>query len=96
MLVNPESAQICKPLSPLTAFNKNAPSPKFVKNVLENVLENLSGNCRFSNFRQIFDKFGVPLIGTPENNRQDKFLTNLGFGAFLNAVRGKRVRSKLR
>ena len=28
----------------------------------------------------------------PQNNRWGKFWTNLGFGAFLNAVRGERVR----
>ena len=31
----------------------------------------------------------------PENNRRDKFLTNLRFGPFLNAVRGRRVRNKM-
>ena len=44
---------------------------------------------------QIFDKFfqiSVPLTGTPQSNRWDKFWTNLGFRAFLKAVRGKRVR----
>ena len=40
----------------------------------------------FGNFSQIW----VPLIGTPKNNHRDKFWTNLGFGAFLNAVRGKK------
>ena len=30
-----------------------------------------------------------PLTGTPKNNRWDKFWINLGFGAFLNAVKGK-------
>ena len=34
--------------------------------------------------------------GTPQNNRWDKFWTNLGFGAFLNAVRGKRFRKHLK
>ena len=33
----------------------------------------------------------VPLTGTLKNDRQDTFWTNLGFGAFLNAVRGRRV-----
>ena len=51
--------------------------------------ENSSGNYRFSNFRQIW----VPLIGTPKNNRRDKFLTNFEFRAILNAVRGRRVRN---
>ena len=45
-------------------------------------------NFNFStNFRRIW----VPLIETPKNNRQDKFCTNLGFGASSNALRGKRV-----
>ena len=29
-----------------------------------------------------FDKFGVPLIGTPKNNRRETFWTNLGSGHF--------------
>ena len=41
----------------------------------------------FDNFFQIFD----PLTGTPKKNCWDKFWTNLGFGAFLIAVRGKKV-----
>ena len=51
--------------------------------------QNLSENYGFSNFYnflQIFD----PLTGTPQNNRWDKFGTNLGLGAVLKAVRGKR------
>ena len=43
------------------------------------------GVLKFStNSRQIW----VPLIGTPKNNCRDKSLTNLGFGAILNAVMG--------
>ena len=38
-------------------------------------------------------QISVPLTGTPKNNRCDKFWANLGFRAFLNAVRGKRVRN---
>ena len=30
-------------------------------------------------------------MGTPKNNRRDKFWTNLRFGALLNGVRGRRV-----
>ena len=47
-------------------------------------------------FRQIstnFCQISVRLTGTPKNNRWDKFRTNLGFRAFLKAVRGKRVRN---
>ena len=43
-------------------------------------------------FRQILTNFSniwTPSL-QPPNNRWDKFWTNLGFGAFLNAVRGKR------
>ena len=60
---------------------------KFVK-----ILKN--DNFRTKVF-QIFDRClanWAPLIGTPKNNRRDKFLTNLGFGVFLNAVSGRRVR----
>ena len=43
-------------------------------------------------FWQILTNFWQ-ISGTPKNNRRDKFWTNLGFGVFLNAVRGKRVRN---
>ena len=46
-----------------------------------------------SNFRTNFDKCQSPRLEPQKNNRRDKFWTNLGFGAFLNAVRGKRVRN---
>ena len=76
--------------------------PNFVKKFVENLSnDNFRANFqqifdRFStDFRQIFDKIWVLLqIGTPKNNRRDKLLTNLGFGAFLNAVRGRRVGSQ--
>ena len=55
------------------------------------ICQNLSENYRFSNFDKFF-QISVPRTGTPKNNRCDKFWTNLGFRAFLNAVRGKRVR----
>ena len=84
--------QICPKFVPTIAFRGfNQGDPNLSK--ICRKFENLSGNCRFFfffNFRH--DKFGSPLIGTPKNNRRDKFWTNLGFGAFLNAVRGKRVR----
>ena len=53
------------------------------------ICQNLSENYHFDKFFQI----SVPRTGTPKNNRCDKFWTNLGFRAFLNAVRGKRVRN---
>ena len=60
----------------------------------DKICQNLSENYRFLFFCfwQNFDNFS-PRTGTPQNNRWDKFWTNLGFGAFLNAVRGKRVRN---
>ena len=60
---------------------------KFAKKNCQN-LKNHNFQTKFDNFFQIFD----PLTGTPKNNRWGKFRTNLGFGAFLNAVRGKRFR----
>ena len=56
------------------------------------ICQNLSENYRFSNFDKFF-QISVPVTGTPKNNRWDKFRTNLGFRAFLKAVRGKRVRN---
>ena len=93
-------------LFPLTAF-KNARNPKFVQNLSQRLFwgvpvtgteiwKNFSQNSKNGNFRTNFDKFfqiSVPLTGTPQNNRWDKFWTNLGFRAFLKAVRGKRVRN---
>ena len=57
--------------------------------------EKICQNLKNGNSRTNFDKFfqiSVPLTGTPQNNRWDKFWTKLGFRAFLKAVRGKRVR----
>ena len=80
--------QICQKLVPTIVFwGSNQGGPNLSK-ICRN-FENLSGNCHCSKFRLILDKFG---IGTPKNDRRDKFLTNLGFGASLNAVRGRRVR----
>ena len=53
------------------------------------ICQNLSENYRFSNFDKFF-QISVPLTGTPQNNRWDKFWTNLGFRAFLKAVRGEK------
>ena len=64
--------------------------PKFVKNC-----QNLSENCGFSNFDSFLQIFG-PLTGTPQRQSLGQILgqilDKLGFGAFLNAVRGKRSR----
>ena len=59
---------------------------KFAKNLSK--LKNGNFQTNFDRFSQIFG----PLTGTPKNNRWDKFWTNLGFGVFLKAVRGKRLR----
>ena len=50
----------------------------------------------FSNLSTHFAQIPAPLTGTLKNNRRDKFWTNLGFGAFLSAVRGRRARNTQR
>ena len=95
------STTMLRNLFPLTAF-KNAPNPKFVQNLSQRLFLGVpvrgSKICKrivkiclkTGIFRQNFDNFFqifAPLTGTPKNNR---FWTNLGFGAFLNAVRGEK------
>ena len=94
-------SRVAKPFSPYSI--QNAPNPKFVQNLSQplflgvpvrgsKICQNLLENHRFqilTNSSQILD----PLTGPPQNNRWDKFWTNLGFGAFLNDVRGKRFRN---
>ena len=58
---------------------------------LSKICQNLSENYRSSNFDKFLSNHS-PLNGNPKNNRWDKFWTNLGFAAFVNAVRGKGVR----
>ena len=97
--------QNLRTLLPLTAI-KNTPNPKFVQNLsraivfggsspgdwnLSKICQNLSENYRFSNFDKFLTNF--PRTRTIKNNHRDKFWTNLVFGAFLNAVRWKRVRN---
>ena len=98
--------RVANPLSPYIQKRPEPQiCPKFVPTIVFRGSNqgdpNLSKICRkfqkrqfpdkFSNFRQIFEtNLGSP-IGTPKYNRRDKLWTNLGFGAFLNAVRGKRV-----
>ena len=97
----------CEPFSPLQPsktpetpnLSKICPSDcfggfqsgglKFGKICRQNLSENYLFRTNFDKFFQI----SVPLTGTPQNNRWDKFWTNLGFRAFLKAVRGKRVRN---
>ena len=98
-----KTKKICKPLFPLQHsktpwtpnLSKVCPSGgfwgfqsgglEFVKDFSKFVKRTFSTN---------FGQIPVPLTGIPENNRWDKFWTNLGFGAFLNAVRGKGVCKK--
>ena len=95
-----------KPFPPYSIQKRPEPQicPKFVPAIVfwgfqsggqkfEINCQNLSENDGFSNFDKFFQIFD-PLTGTPKNNRWDKFWTNLGFGAFLNAVRGKRFRKQ--
>ena len=98
-------SRFANPFFPLQ-HPKTPPTPKFVPTIviqgfnqgdpnLSKIcrkFENLSGNCRFSIFRQIFDKFGFPWLEARKTIVGTKFWTKLGFGEFLNAVRGKRVR----
>ena len=92
------SHQGLRTVFPLTAF-KNTPEtqicPKFVPAIVLGgfqsgglkFVKNLSKCARTCHFGQIFDKFQSPGLEPPQNNRWDKFWTNLGFGVFLNAVR---------
>ena len=102
------SSEPCKPFSPLQP-SKTPETPNlseicpsdcfwgFQSGGLKfgKICQNLSENYRFSNFDKFF-QISVPLTGTPKNNRWDKFRTNLGFRAFLKAVRGKRVLNQSR
>ena len=65
---------------------------KFVQNLSK--IWKFVWKLSFFKFLTNFGQIWVPLIITRKNNRRDKFLTNLGFRAFLSAVRGKRVRNK--
>ena len=92
-------SNIANLLSPYSIQNRSKPQiyQKFVPAiVLESSSQghwNLSKICqnpKKSHFPTCFDKFwqiSVSLTGTLKNNRWDKFLMNLGFGTFLNAVR---------
>ena len=62
--------------------------PKFVKNLSKNWKTTISG--QIFNFSTNFWQIWVPLIGTPKNNRRDKFWTNLGFGPFFECCKGKK------
>ena len=53
-------------------------------------MENDNFQTDFQFFGQVLTNLGPP-VWNPKNNRRDNFLTNLRFGAFLNAVRGRRV-----
>ena len=98
-------AQSCEPSSPLQ-HSKKPRTPNLSKNCPNDCFSGFqSKGPKFvkkghfpANFFKLSGQFLtnlVPLIRTPKNNRRDKFWTNLGFGAFSNAVRGRRAR-KLR
>ena len=80
--------QICPKFVPAIVFGGSSPGVKNLKKFVKICLK-IAVFQILTIFFQIFD----PLTGTPKNNRWDKFWTNLGFGAFLNAVRGKRFRN---
>ena len=86
VLRNPFPPQICPKFVPAIFWGFQSGGPKSV--------ENLSKFEKKVILRQILPNFHKFLIlaATPKNNRWDKFWTNLGFGAFLNAVRGKGFR----
>ena len=76
---------------PTMFFVVSIRGPKFVKRLWEN--ENLSGNCRSSNFGQLLDKFG-PAWLEPEKQSLGQVLDKFGVHGILNAVRGKVVRKE--
>ena len=96
---------ILRTLFPLTAL-KNAPNPKICPKFVLAIVFGGSGQgewhfskiCQnwktfiFGHILTNFWQIPVPLIGTSKNcfNHWDRFWT-MGFGAFLHAVRGKRV-----
>ena len=103
-LVSRASRLHLEALFPLTAF-KNAPNPKLVSNLsqqlflrfpvrgdwnLAKICQTLSENSFFLEFWHIFDTCQSPWQEPWKTIAWDKFWTNLGFRAFLNAVRGKR------
>ena len=53
--------------------------------------ENLSGNCRFSSFRQIYFQIRAPLIGIRKKQPSGQMFDKFGVRGILNAVRGRRV-----
>ena len=101
---DPSSVLDLRTLFPLTAF-KNARNPKFVQICPSDFFRGFqSGGLKFGkicqnlkngNFRTVLtksSKFQSPWLEPPKK-RWKKFWTNLGFRAFLNAVRGKRARN---
>ena len=82
--------QICPKICPrdyFGGFQSGGPS-KFVKNLSEIAVRIFFSLTKCS---QISDP-PTDWLEPPKNNPWDKFWTNLGFGAFSNAVRGKRFR----
>ena len=81
--------QICPNFVPTIVFrgsNQGDPNlskicPKF---------ENLSGNCRFSNFRHIFDKFGSPWLEPRTTIVGTNFLDQFGVRGVFECCKGKK------
>ena len=84
-------------LGPLTAFEKKicpdecfsgfqSGGPKFVKTWSKIWKQRFPD--KFFNFSTNVWQMLVPLIGTPKNNRKDKFWTDLGVGEFLECCMG--------
>ena len=83
--------QICPKFVPTIVFRGSNPGGPNLSKICR-IMKKLSGNCRFSMFRQMFDKFWSPGLQPWKTIVRDKFWTNLGFGPFFNAVRGRGVR----
>ena len=84
--------QICPKFVPTIVFRGFlSEGPKFVENLPKKLKTTVLR--QFFNFSVNFRQIWLLLNGTPKSNHRDKFWTNLGFGAFLNAVRGRRVRN---
>ena len=95
-------SKFANPFPPYSLQKRPKPQicPKFVPAIVlggssqggAEIWKKLPKFVRFQTILTIFSRFQPSLTGTAQNNRWDKFWTNLGFRAFLKAVRGKRVR----
>ena len=86
-------------LFPLTEF-KNAPNPKFVQNLSQRLFLGVpvrgTGSCqkKWSNLSDKFLTNSNPPDWNPQKQSLGQILDKFGVRGFLNAVRGKRVRTK--